>query len=99
MSRVTVDALTTKEDTIRNIDETFYKFNADQVGFYRTNYPLERLVKLGASKNKLSIEDRIGLVGDAAALAVSGHAKTTSLLAFLENFKDEAAHAYYQSTF
>ena len=90
---VTNDALTTKEETLRNIDETFYKFNADQIGFYRTNYPPERLAKLGTSKDKLSIEDRIGLVGDAAALAIAGHATTASLLTFLENFKDERHHA------
>lgn len=88
------NAVTTKEETLRNIDETFYKFNADQIGFYRTNYPPERLAKLGASKDKLSIEDKIGLVGDAAALAVAGHATTASLLNFLENFKDETHHAY-----
>ncbi len=34
----TSSALTAKEDTIRNIDETFYKINTDQTGFYRTNY-------------------------------------------------------------
>lgn len=89
-----MDALTKKEDTLRDIDETFYKFNADQVGFYRTNYPPARLAKLGASKDRLSIEDKIGLVGDAGALALAGHATTTALLAFLENFKDETAHAY-----
>ncbi len=64
--------LTTKENTLHNVDETFYKLNMDQVGFYRTNYPAARLAKLGAQKNELSVEDRIGLVADAAVLAVSG---------------------------
>lgn len=90
---VASDALTVKEETLRNIDETFYKFNADQIGFYRTNYPSQRLAKLGASKDKLSIEDKVGLVGDAAALATAGHATTASLLTFIENFKDETNHA------
>ncbi|MCJ1345079.1 hypothetical protein MMC31_003284 [Peltigera leucophlebia] len=90
-----IDALTKKEDTLRDIDETFYKFNANQVGFYRTNYPPARFAKLGASKDRLSIEDKIGLVGDAGALALAGHATTTALLAFLENFKDETAHAVW----
>ena len=92
-----VGALTTKEEILRNIDETFYKLNTDQIGFYRTNYPPGRLAKLGASKDRLSIEDRIGLVGDAAALAIAGHATTASLLTFLENFKDEIHHAYVKS--
>lgn len=86
--------MTVKERTIRNVDETFYKFNLDQMGFYRTNYPPERLAKLGASKDQLSIEDKIGLVGDATALAIAGKATTASLLTFVENFKDEQNHAY-----
>ncbi len=84
-----INALTTKEETIRNIDESFYKLNANQTGFYRTNYPPERHAKLGASKERLSVEDRIGLIGDAAALAVAGDGTTAGLLAFVEGFQDE----------
>ena len=54
------NALTVKEETIRGVDETFYKFNSDQIGFYRTNYPPARLSKLGQDRAKLSVEDRIG---------------------------------------
>lgn len=90
-SDVGVKALTVKEDTLRNIDETFYKFNVNQTGFYRTNYPPARLAKLGASKEKLSIEDKIGLIGDASALAISGEGTTAGLLSFLENFADETS--------
>ena len=82
-------ALTTKEDTIRDVDESFYKLNSDLTGFYRTNYPPARLTKLGAAGDKLSIQDRIGLVGDAAALAVSGDSTTAALLALCKEFKDE----------
>lgn len=53
-------ALTVKEETLRDVNETFYKFNNDQIGFYRTNYPPERLVKLGKDRSRLSVEDRIG---------------------------------------
>lgn len=60
-------ALTVKEDTIRDVDESFYKFNNNQTGFYRTDYPPARLVKLGAERAKLSPEDRVGLIADAAA--------------------------------
>ncbi|KAK8151919.1 peptidase family M1-domain-containing protein [Phyllosticta citribraziliensis] len=85
-------ALTTKEDTIRNVDEAFYKLNADQTGFYRTNYPPNRLLKLGESKAKLSVEDRIGLIGDAAALAQSGDATTAGYLSLIEGFRDESEY-------
>jgi len=85
-------ALTVKEETIRDVDESFYKLNADQNGFYRTNYPPGRLVKLGAAKDKLSVQDKVGLIGDAAALAVSGDATTAGLLAFSEGFTDETSY-------
>jgi aminopeptidase N len=83
-------ALTTKEETIRDIDESFYKLNTNNSGFYRTNYPPERLARLGKAKDRLSVEDKIGLIGDAAALAVAGEGTTAGLLAFVEGFKDES---------
>lgn len=87
-------SLTVKEDTIREVDDSFYKLNADQTGFYRTNLPPERLTKLSGQLDKLSVQDKIGLVGDAAALAVSGDATTAGVLAFLEGFKDEQNYLY-----
>ncbi|KAL9022116.1 MAG: hypothetical protein Q9185_000734 [Variospora sp. 1 TL-2023] len=87
------EALTSKEETLRDVDETFYKLNSDQTGFYRTNYPPARLAKMGAEKDKLSTEDRIGLIADAAALAISGDGTTAGLLTFISNFYDETSHA------
>ncbi|KAF2146106.1 uncharacterized protein K452DRAFT_324140 [Aplosporella prunicola CBS 121167] len=89
-------ALTTKEDTIRDVDDSFYKLNVNQTGFYRTNYPPNRLMALGAAKEKLSIEDRIGLVGDAAALAQSGDATTAGFLALIEGFQSEREYIVWQ---
>lgn len=82
-------SLTTKETTIRDLNTSFYKFNKDQTGFYRINYPPARLTTLGKSLDRLSLEDRIGLIGDAQALAVSGQGTTTSLLDLLSNFQNE----------
>jgi len=82
-------SLTTKTDIIRNIDEGFYKVNKDQSGFYRTSYPPERLIKLRQSQDLLTTEDKIGLIGDAAALAVSGEGTTAALLALIEGFQNE----------
>ena len=82
-------ALAFKNETIRHIDESFYKFNKNQTGFYRTNYPPERLAKLGQVADTLSVEDRIGLIGDAAALAKSGHGTTAAFLGFVEGFQNE----------
>lgn len=84
--------LTAKEETLRSIDDRFYKLNADQTGFYRTNYPPGRLTRLGQAQDRLSVEDKIGLIGDATALAVAGDGTTAGLLAFLEGFKNEKTY-------
>ena len=88
-AKVVHSALTAKEDTIRDVDDEFYKINADQSGFYRTNYPPQRLMKLGQSLDRLSSEDKIGLLGDATALAVAGNGTTPALLSLLEGFSGE----------
>ncbi|KAE8147945.1 peptidase family M1-domain-containing protein [Aspergillus avenaceus] len=90
MENVNSRALVTKVDTIQSVDQdSFYKINKDLSGFYRTNYSAERLAKLGKSLQLLSTEDKIGLIGDAAALAVSGEGTSAALLALLEGFKEE----------
>jgi aminopeptidase N len=83
-------ALTQKEDTIRNVDEGFYQINKDLTGFYRTNYPADRLKKLGEARAQLTVEDKIGLIGDAYANSVSGFGSTAGLLALVERFQDES---------
>lgn len=88
-SSVESSALTKKEETVRDLDPDFYKLNSDYTAFYRTNYPPERLSKLGAAKDKLSAQDRIGLVGDAAALAVAGNGTTAGLLGLCTEFESE----------
>jgi aminopeptidase N len=86
-------ALTSKSDIIRDIGD-FYKINKDQCGFYRTNYPSSHLARLGQSLDLLSTEDKIGLVADAAALAVSGDSTTAAILALLEGFGEEDNYLY-----
>ncbi|KAL7777303.1 hypothetical protein CFE70_007726 [Pyrenophora teres f. teres 0-1] len=83
-------ALTQKEDTIRDVSEGFYQLNKNLTGFYRTNYPPDRLKKLGESRDQLTVEDKIGLVGDAYANAVAGYGSTPGLLALAERFQDES---------
>ncbi|GAA88154.1 aminopeptidase B [Aspergillus luchuensis IFO 4308] len=90
MADVKPGALVSKEATIGELGkDSFYKLNKDLSGFYRTNYPADRLAKLAQSLDLLSTEDKIGLIGDAAALAVSGDGSTAALLALLEGFKGE----------
>ncbi|OAL25485.1 hypothetical protein AYO22_04804 [Fonsecaea multimorphosa] len=94
--KIVHSALTQKQDTVRDVDDAFYKINADQSGFYRTNYPPQRLMKLGEAHEHLSIEDKIGLMGDATALAISGNGTTAALLSLLEGFKDEKSFLVWQ---
>ena len=90
MTNVDSRALNSKSNVVKGIDQdSVYKINKDLSGFYRTNYPADRLAKLGQSLDLLSTEDKIGLIGDAAALAVSGEGNTAALLALLEGFKGE----------
>ncbi|BFZ53691.1 hypothetical protein PYCC9005_000721 [Savitreella phatthalungensis] len=89
----TAARLDSKQTTLRGVDLEYYKINPDQTGFYRVNYPPERLQKFGqvaaTSKDKLGATDRIGLIGDAASLAISGHGSTAALLNFVSNLSEE----------
>ena len=100
MEEVNSRALVAKTDTIHGVGQnSFYKINKDLSGFYRTNYPTDRLAKLGKSLELLSTEDKIGLIGDAAALAVSGEGSTAALLARLEGFSEEQNYLLVPSAF
>ena len=86
------EALTVKEDTYRDIDTDFYKVNSDMTGFYRTNLPPPRLVQLSKQLDKLSVQDKIGLIGDAGAMAIAGEGTTAAVLSFMEGFVAEGSY-------
>jgi len=75
-------------------DLTFYKLNDSASGAYRVKYPPARLEMLGkqiANGNpKLNPSDRISLIADSAAFAISGLSPTTEFLSFIESFKHES---------
>lgn len=83
------EPLLTKEDTYRDIDTDFYKLNSNTTGFYRVNYPPKRLEQLGKSIDKLTVQDKIGLIADAQAMAVAGEGRTPAVLSLLEGFPSE----------
>lgn len=82
-------SLLQKEETIRDIDDEFYKLNSGATGFYRVNYPPARLAKLSTQLEKLSTEDKIAIIGSTAALAFAGNSTSAALLTFLEGFSKE----------
>jgi len=61
-----------------------FKLNAQTVGVYRVSYSPERLAKLGKEASSFSVEDRVGLVSDAATLARAGYAKTSGSLSLVK---------------
>lgn len=81
--------LSRKEDIFKDIDTNFYKLNKDYSGFYRTNYSPSRLVTLSKQIDRLNLTEKIGLVADAGALAVSGEASSVALLTLVEGFQSE----------
>lgn len=84
--------LANRETDLELEDMDFFKLNSRHSGFYRTLYTPERLIKLGKSMDAglISVEDRIGVIADASALASSGYQKTSAFLGLLANLKDEA---------
>ncbi|KAG6266511.1 hypothetical protein E4U47_005743 [Claviceps purpurea] len=82
-------SLADKQDTIRDIDDEFYKLNSGATGFYRVNYPPARLAKFATQLDKLSTEDKIAMVGSTADLAFAGNNTTPALLTFLQGFGKE----------
>lgn len=81
------------EIEITDVKNTTYKLNANTCGVYRTRYSVDRLAKLGDEAGKtasaFSLEDRIGLVADASALASSGYAKTSGAFTLVSKLKGE----------
>ena len=86
---ITSVAMTQREETIRDIDDDFYKLNSGATGFYRVAYPPARLAKLATQLDKLSTEDKIAIIASTADLAFAGNGTTASLLTFLEGFSNE----------
>ncbi|KHN94795.1 Peptidase M1, alanine aminopeptidase/leukotriene A4 hydrolase [Metarhizium album ARSEF 1941] len=86
---VSAMSLLQKEETIRDIDDEYYKLNSGATGFYRVNYPPARLAKFSTQLDKLSTEDKIAIIGSTADLAFAGNSTTAALLGFLEGFSQE----------
>lgn len=72
------------------VESDFLKLNAKQVGFYRTAYSSKRLRALGNQMEILSVEDRVGIVSDAVALAPAGYQSTSAILSLLEKYQGES---------
>ncbi|KAI9502229.1 hypothetical protein GGI25_001519 [Coemansia spiralis] len=94
------DVLTSREATfdIPVSSSKWYKLNKDTVGIYRVKYPpsaVENLAK-AISAGELDINDRIGVIADAASLASSGYSNTSDFLTLLRAYSKESEFVVWQ---
>ncbi|SCV99492.1 LAFE_0A04346g1_1 [Lachancea fermentati] len=78
-----------RSKTVELQNSEFFKANSDQAGIYITSYSDERWAKLGKQADKLSVEDRAGLVADARSLSASGYTSTKNFLNLISQWKNE----------
>lgn len=81
-------SLTEKKDAFK-VNRDFYKVNTNAIGFYKVNYPEERLAIMASQLRQLSTEDKIFTIGSAADMAFAGYSSTTAMLNFLKPFGNE----------
>lgn len=95
-----VSTFDTREITLPGIaKKPFFLLNKDQVGVYRVNYSAERLSQIAASIDKLSLNDKIGVLADAASCAIAGVGSTAGLLSVISALKDETAYDLWAEIF
>ncbi|RKP07532.1 peptidase family M1-domain-containing protein [Thamnocephalis sphaerospora] len=73
----------------------FFKLNHRQSGVYRVQYPkehLDRLAQAIRAGQMVEVADRISVLSDAAALAVSGAGSTANVLSLLTSFENETEY-------
>lgn len=76
------DAILSDRSATYKVSSDSFKLNAETIGLYRVQYTPERLAKLGAQAQSFTVDDRVGLLSDASALASAGYSKTSAALAF-----------------
>lgn len=79
---ISIDSFSSKKVLIENFPyaDKFFKLNKDSKGVYRVNYDPEILENIILPNfGKLTSKDKIGLVADVAAIAISGNDKTSTV--------------------
>ncbi|KAJ2701100.1 hypothetical protein FB645_004762 [Coemansia sp. IMI 203386] len=94
------DVLTTREATFDApvASAKWYKLNKNTVGIYRVKYPPRAVANLAQAiaNGELSVNDRIGVISDAASLATSGHSNTSDFLTLLRAYGKETEFVVWQ---
>ncbi len=91
------DLITAKYKTLPKPKNTWVKFNSEETGFYRVDYPAQMLAELHKPiQNKtLPALDRFGLVRDAFALAEAGEFPTTQALNLIQAYNNETDYTVW----
>ncbi|KAI6111482.1 hypothetical protein EV401DRAFT_1990111 [Pisolithus croceorrhizus] len=101
--KVKVDniVLNTREASFNVDTRRHFKLNAGTFGVYRVHYSEERLFRIAREAAEgdsiFSLNDRIGLVHDAMALAKSGHASVSSALTVVDILRGEQEFLVWDS--
>lgn len=70
----------------------FFLLNKNQVNVYRVNYSNKQLASIASNIEKLSLDDRIGIVADAASTAIAGSGSTSGLLSLILALKEDTSY-------
>ncbi|KAJ7067836.1 leucyl aminopeptidase [Mycena amicta] len=95
-------ALLDQRENTFTIDTTKpFKLNGDAIGVYRVLYSADRLSKIAAEAAKpdsiFSLDDRMGLIYDVAALSNAGFVAISSLLDLVNKWKNETSPMVWSS--
>lgn len=69
----------------------YFILNKNQVNVYRVNYTSDHLKSIASDIEKLSLDDRIGIVADAASCATAGVGSTAGLLSLISALKSDTS--------
>ena len=75
--------------------DVWIKINLGQVGFYRTCYSPELIIRLVLGIQSLSPADRLGIENDLFALSVAGVSSTVDFLNILSGYKNETNYTVW----
>lgn len=89
--------LEAKSKTLITPSAKWLKFNAGEVGFFRTDYPSQMLAALHQpiKRKQLPATDRLGIIRDSFALAESGDLPTTQALELLKAYENETDYTVW----
>jgi len=82
---------------INKTNDAWIKINSGETSFFRTDYPesLWRNFQKPIRKNELSVENRLGIIRDAFALAESGNSSTVEALSLSRNYIGETEYVVW----